>query len=112
MKYDINVEWTGKSPNLCHGEWIIIINGKRLGGVGNDSMGTYGTYSTWSFDENWSEEWDEYECGGYWYEELPNNLEMALKLAGFNPKDENLIKALYEKVQEQDWRHNSCGGCI
>lgn len=112
MNYNIEVEWTGSWPNLCFGEWIITINGKTLQGVNNNPMGTYGSYSTWSFGDDWIEEWEEYEDGCYWGDTLPNNLEMALRLAGFNPNDENLIESLYEKVQEKDWRHNSCGGCI
>ena len=112
MEYNIQVEWSGKYPTLCFGEWIIIINGIKLSGVTHEPMNTYGKYATWHFGEDWIDEWEYYEDGNHWHETLPNNLEMALRLAGFNPKDENLIESLYEKVQEKDWRHNSCGGCI
>jgi hypothetical protein len=112
MKYDIDVEWTGSYPNLCRGSWIISINGIKLAGLGNGPMNTYGEYDIWSFAEDWGEEWGTYTDGESWGNCLPNNLEMSLKLAGFDPNDSELIEQLYKAVQQHDWRHNSCGGCI
>ncbi len=113
-KYDISVEWTGGYPALCHGYWIIAINGKTLQGLGTDHMNTLGNYSIWSFDDDWHEVWERYDDGEDWCNSgnLPNNLGMALRLAGFDPKDKELLQELYIKVQEEDWRSSSCGGCI
>ena len=113
-QYHVIAEWTGKYPNKCSGEWIIFVNGKRIAGLGNDCMQTFGTYLTWHF-ENWSEVWEEYEDGmsvDQWIINPPNNIKMQLRLAGFDPKDENLLSQIYHEVNKLDWRHNSCGGCI
>lgn len=114
MQYNISVDWTGSYPNLCSGQWIIKINDKQLGGITDDHMSTKGTYSSWHF-ENWDDVWSQYEDGlsfDEWKVNMPNNLEMSLRLAGFSPKDEQLLKPLFEAISTKDWRHNSCGGCI
>lgn len=114
--YQVSVEWTGKYPNLCSGEWIIDVNGVRLGGLGNDSMNTFGSYSSWHF-ENWQEVWEQEESGlacEDWVDmkDLPNNLSMSLRLAGFDQSDRALRETLFDAVKREDWRHGSCGGCI
>lgn len=114
MQYNIKVNWTGSYPNLCAGEWIIVIDGKQLAGLNNDHMNTKGTYSSWHF-ENWDDVWTDYTDGlpfHEWKVDLPNNLGMAIRLAGFNPKDDQLIEQLFDAISSKDWRHNSCGGCI
>lgn len=113
MKHDIKVKWTGSYPSLCGGSWEIIVDGHKLTNLIDEHFDTYGTYSTWYF-ENWSEVWEEYTDGlefEQWKENPPNNLVFSLKLAGFKITDE-LLKELYVKIQSEDWRHNSCGGCI
>lgn len=114
MTYNIKADWTGSYPNLCSGQWLITINGVQLAGVNDDHMNTAGIYSTWHF-EQWDDVWSKYVDGltfDDWKDNLPNNLEMAIRLAGFNPKDDELIKQLFDAISDKDWRHNSCGGCI
>lgn len=113
MKHDIKVKWTGGYPNLCSGHWEIIIDGKYLTNLMNSNFETFGTYSSWHFEE-WNEVFEDYEdglCFEQWKQDPPNNLLFSLKLAGFEVT-ENLLQELYLAINSQDWRHSSCGGCI
>jgi hypothetical protein len=106
----ITVEWTGHYPCLCHGEWVITVNGEKVDlpeDVIDSPMNTAGIYRTWHFGDNWSEEWEFYSDGldfedwvaqAGWLKDLD--------LSGPETLD------LYTQISEQDWRHNSCGGCI
>ena len=58
MSHKIDVDWTGSYPNLCSGKWIIKIDEKQISipsALINSSMGTFKSYETWYFDEDWSE---------------------------------------------------------
>ena len=114
MQYDIKANWSGSYPNLCSGIWTIAVNGITLGGLGDSHMETLGSYQSWHF-EDWIEVFESYEDGmdfNEWKGNLPNNLGMSLRLAGFNPKDNTLLESLYDAVCSEDWRSSSCGGCI
>ena len=109
----INVEWTGGYPTLCFGEWVIVIDGMKLTGIESGDFNTFGVYQSWHF-EDWSEVFEDDEDGiefEDWKEQPPNGLVDSLKMHGFEVSEE-LLYLLYEKIQEADWRHNSCGGCI
>ena len=117
----IEVNWTGSYPNLCSGKWIIKINGVEL--IDNDrhnsilssSMATYGSYSSWHFEENWIEVFDQYDDG---YEFSTWQKQISIKKLFTLIESHNISlskddkKSLYEKLQEHDWRNGSCGGCI
>ena len=115
----IEVEWTGRYPNLCSGHWIISVNGKPLPVPrpnSEDNMRTLKDYQTWRFNEDWSEEWEDYEDGmgfNMWsvanVEWIHDSLKQIDELDGFTLDD---LENLYYKINEKDWRHNSCGGCI
>jgi len=126
------VKWTGKYPNLCSGEWIIKINGEVIkdktehssyhqkempiyGSILASDMGTSGIYTSWHFDENWSEVFDDYEDGddfSVWTKtEKAKRLFMLIEDNGFSLSKEDK-RALFIKLQENDWRSGSCGGCI
>lgn len=105
----VTVKWTGDYPTLCRGKWILIIDGidyshmipeKLL----HNHMNTYGIYQEWYFDENMSEQFQDYQDGllfedwlfkNPWVRDLP-----APSLD------------IYLAFQNKDWRHNSCGGCV
>lgn len=104
--------WTGGWPALCCGEWVLYIEGKNVTNkipeeLRTSSMNTLGKYQTWHF-ENWEEVWNSYTDGldrdswiaenDYW-------------LSTITP-DRTLKEEIYEAIQAEDWRHNSCGGCI
>ena len=108
---EIKVEWTGSWPCLCHGEWKLTIDGEDWSWIipfPNEDANTYGTYSSWQFDENYLKEWDSYEDGLNCSEWLSAN---AVWIAKLNLTSEE-ARLLYEGFQESDWRHGSCGGCI
>ena len=52
---EIKIKWTGEYPTLCHGKWIIFIDGIFLTKIEqNQNFGTYIFYT--SFDEEDDEE--------------------------------------------------------
>lgn len=109
MKDVFTVEWTGSYPSLCSGCWEITYKGEPVDlpeDVYNSEMNTYGSYQTWHF-ENWLEVFEDYEDGlnfddwikaNSWVDSITTDPAERLEL--------------YLKIQEKDWRHNSCGGCI
>ena len=109
----VNAEWTGSFPSLCSGVWKLWVDGVNVSdkfpeNLRNDEMNTYGTYYTWSFGNNWDEEWDMYEDGleqdswikenNYWLSTITKDYEVKIQI--------------FEAIQMHDWRRNSCGGCI
>lgn len=115
---NVDVKWTGAYPNLCSGRWIITIDDKVLAipeALINSSMNTLKSYETWHFDD-WQEVWETYTDGIEMDEWIHNNrgwLYASLKSIG---KEKEItykdLKILYEKINDADWRFNSCGGCI
>lgn len=116
----ITVEWSGKYPNHCSGEWNIMIEQFELPipeSYINSNMGTPGEYQSFSFDENCSEEWSSYYDSGdndnrlyFWIKYSLECLEDAYAL-NFNI-DKKLINRIISKISDEDWRGGSCGGCI
>lgn len=109
----ITVHWTGRYPTLCYGEWKIIIDGICLTGIEDSPFKTIGDYQSWHFEEDYSEVFEDYEDGESfsigWLE--TNGLQDSLNRHGIILTEEEQID-LYDKIQSEDWRHNSCGGCI
>lgn len=103
-------EWTGTWPCLCCGEWILYKNGKKVDTnipFGEDDAGTYGSYDLWSFGEDYSEEWEEYEDGmdcNEWIEAYKDWLKTIA--------EEDEWEDIFGAFQINDWRRGSCGGCI
>ena len=69
--YETN--WSGDYPTLCSGLWILYRDGEELDidipfnhseraerGI---PAGTFGTYPTWHFSDDWEEVWEDYEDG-------------------------------------------------
>ena len=109
---DIQVEWTGKWPCLCYGEWILMIDGEDKSylipeELRKDKMGTYGVYFSWHF-EDWEEVWTKYENGMKCDEWIEHNKYWLDNIS----TDHNVQEQLFYKFQASDWRHRSCGGCI
>ena len=109
---NIKVEWTGKWPCLCYGEWKLYINGTDKSDLipedlRQSEMGTYGTYSSWHF-ENWNEVFEDYQDGMDCDEWIEHN-----KCWLDNISTDHIIQEqLFYEFQASDWRHGSCGGCI
>lgn len=114
---EISVDWSGSYPSLCFGEWAIIIDGIKLSGLESGNFDTRKEYGSWHF-ENWDDVW-EYEVQGMdidkWVEYVikndTNGLRSSLERHGF--KDiEQVLENLYPYINDKDWKHSSCGGCI
>ncbi len=107
----ITAIWLAQPWCLCHGEWIIQIDGEKIElpeDIKHSEMGTYGIYQAWRFGEDYKEIWDSYEDGlpyKPWVKENAWWLE-PLNLSESETED------LYGQISEYDWRHGSCGGCI
>lgn len=112
---NLEVKWTGVYPCLCFGEWIIKHNGIELEipeERKHKHMNTYGVYS--EITDYMTEEEEEYYDGLEYNDWITENADWVIDM--FNKSEifpnETIIKELYEKIQGQDWRSGSCGGCI
>ena len=109
----VKAEWSGGYPSLCCGSWKLIVNGKDVSKCiprrsRNEPMYTYGKYQIWDFDDDYCEYFESYYNGltenewikknNYWLERITN--------------DNDVKSKIYKAIQENDWRHGSCGGCI
>lgn len=110
----VSVNWTGSYPCLCSGQWEIVVDGIPLTGIESNPFHTYGNYASWHFGEDWDEQWEYHNSGldfDEWFKETPNGLRESLQRHGFTITEE-LMKNLYDCINEVDWQHGSCGGCI
>lgn len=113
----LEVKWTGEWPCLCHGEWIIKHNGKELNipdEIKINPMYTYGSYVYVGFDNNYQATEDKYFDGLKKKEWLKVNHKWIHKMfeeAGIEITKE-LLNELYDKINNQDFREMSCGGCL
>ena len=105
----VEAKWSGKYPNLCQGVWSIFVDGIDYSDyipkeIRHSPMGTHGFYSEWSFDDDYGEVWEEYEDGLHFGEWAKQN--DWVKNIPANPFD------IYCAFNVEDWRYDSCGGCI
>lgn len=110
----VKVDYDGGYPTKCFGQWCIFVDGLPIPLENHGEFNTRGSYESWSFTGDWDVEWSSYYDGeGFneWKEDIPNGLLKGL-LQVLGEVDDVLLKELYEEIQEHDWRHNSCGGCI
>lgn len=102
------VKWSGEYPCLCMGEWTLIINGVNYSHMipeelRTSHMNTAGTYQEWHFID-WIEVFEDYEDGLEYEDWLAENSWVRdLPASSFD---------IYLAFQAEDWRPNSCGGCI
>ena len=109
----VEASWSGSFPNLCSGEWTLIVNGKDVSAHIPDNlryseMNTFGSYSYWSFDENYSEYWNDYEDGLHESEWIEENQDWLASIT----VDKEVQREIFAAISDADWRHGSCGGCI
>lgn len=118
-------EWTGEYPSLCVGEWKLYYRHEEYldddtidiwyddisnlipEDLKHEPMDTLGVYSSWYFDSDYIEQFEDY-TDGLDFEEWCKENESWIHLI-CDPKD---YKSLYEAFNEHDWRYESCGGCI
>lgn len=103
--------WSGRSWSRCSGSWELLCDGKRVDTeipFQGEPAYTLGTYMSWSFGgSDWCEEWEEYEDGEACGEWCDANREWLSTLA---PESE--WEDIFHAFQSEDFRRNSCGGCI
>lgn len=118
----IKVEWTGKYPNLCSGEWIITVDDDKIlelpHEVKRGNMNTKGEYSSWRFsggnyDVNWSSDTHGLDSEN-WIKVHKHTWKKIFKKNNIYNKDtfKEDFYDLYYELNSNDWRSGSCGGCI
>ena len=109
-------QWTGEGPTLCSGQWFLFRDGELLDidipfndprtGRGSDA-GTWDYYPSWHFGDGWDVVWEEYESGLHEEEWCEKHRDWLSSFA-----DPSEWGDIYNAFNVNDWRHNSCGGCI
>ena len=103
-------EWTGHWPCLCFGDWKLYKDGELLLDADIPFQGepayTFGEYRGWHF-VNHSEEWYYYEDGLSCGEWITQHRDW---LSSFAPEED--FEKIYSAFQANDWRYNSCMGCV
>lgn len=122
---EFKAEWTGSYPSLCVGEWKLYRRHEEYLDNGTidiwyddisnliqeylklEPMDTLGVYSSWHFDSDYIEQFEDYTDGmnfKEWCKENESWIHLICK--------SEYYKDLYEAFQQEDWRYESCGGCI
>jgi len=100
--------WTGSFPNLCRGEWLFLIDGIPYQvPFQYEPADTFGRYCRDYWDGK-DEREDYYESGfgrDKWIKKYHKWLH-SLPLAPAEYRD------VYRVIRNQDWRYESCGGCV
>ena len=103
-------KWTGEYPCLCDGVWELYKDGALVDTTipfQESPADTYGMYQGWYFDEDYLEHFYAYDDGTPCEQWCANHCQWLETLA-----DADEWPDIYAAFQENDWRHNSCGGCI
>ena len=114
---DFEVSYSGSYPTMCFGKWTIKHKGIHVYSFEGEDFGTHGIYRSWHFTSGYSEYWKEYEDGLFideWVDKVMTEdiNELKEQLSRVMTVDRDMLKELYLLINEKDWRHNSCGGCI
>lgn len=109
----VEAKWSGSCPCLCNGEWTLFIDGKDVSDkipkdYRNEPMNTNGVYSSWRFGNDWEVEWHNYEDGLKCEDWIKENKEWLDRITTDKCEQEDI----YYAFQLNDWRYESCGGCI
>ena len=115
MARSVFAKWTGRFPNLCSGEWILMVDGVNVSSYIPDDlrhspMYTKGEYNSWSFGDHWDEHWETYEDGLDELKWIDSNKKWLETIPGVNTTTDMIM--IFVSIQSEDWRHMSCGGCI
>lgn len=108
----IKALWTGKYPILCDGEWKLYKDDEDISDMISEElrkseMNTFGCYESWDF-EGKDIVWDVYDNGldgpdwikenDYWLNKITSDYQEKMEI--------------FSAIQDEDWRHGECGGCI
>lgn len=105
--------WSGETWALCYGEWTLYHNGEEVGveiPFKTEPANTFGQYWRWWFggESGWEEQWETYEDGLEEYDWVQENIDYLKQIT----TDESQYGYIYKAFQKNDWRYQSCGGCI
>jgi len=108
----VEAKWSGAYPCLCFGEWTLIVDGKDVSDkipdyLRKETMSTYGNYDSWHF-EDWLEVFESYNDGLDCEEWIEKNDEWLNEIT----TDYSVKEQIFLAIQKEDFRPNSCGGCI
>jgi hypothetical protein len=109
----VKAKWSGSYPCLCCGEWTLEVNGVDVSKyipaeLKDGEMNTYKTYERWYFGDDWDVITEDYQDGlmcNEWIEENKYWLDVITD-------DINIQREIFYAINEEDFRHGSCGGCI
>jgi hypothetical protein len=109
----VEAKWSGRYPNLCRGEWTLLIDGKNVSDkipkdLRNEPMNTKDIYSSWRFGIDWEVKCDNYQDGLKCEDWIKENKEWLDRITTDKCEQEDI----YYAFQLNDWRYGSCGGCI
>lgn len=113
MAITVKADWTGKFPSLCYGEWKLFVCGEDVSEKIPDRlrrthMNTFGSYPQFHFEDGWNEVWESVVDGLEVSDWIASNNEWLSTITG----SDETKRMIYYAIQEEDWRHCSCGGCI
>jgi hypothetical protein len=104
-------KWSAQGHNLCTGHWQISYQGLPLtlaSKQADNHMNTYGIFSCLYPDD---EDYAEGLSVEPWIEENADWLSELFEIHNI-PFDSQYVLWFYEAVNGQDWRCDSCGGCM
>ena len=109
----VEAKWSGRWPNLCSGEWTLMVDEKDVSGkipdeLRSSEMNTYGSYQKWHFVADWEVEWESYHDGLECEEWIKENKSWLDTIS----TDQKTQSDIFYVINASDWRHGSCGGCI
>lgn len=109
----VEAKWSGSYPNLCSGEWTLIVDGEDVSSkipekLRKSEMNTYGSYQKWHFEADWEVEWESYHDGLECEEWIKTNKDWLDTIS----TDYGVQVDIFHAINASDWRHGSCGGCI
>ena len=109
---EVKAKWTGRGFVLCVGEWKLYVDGKDVTDkipedLRTEPMNTYKRYWRWYFKDG-VEELESYYDGLKRDEWIESNKYWLNKIT----KDIDVQRQIFKAINEQDFRPNSCGGCI
>lgn len=113
----VKAEWTGKFPSLCSGVWKLWVDGVDVSDkipedLRSSEMNTYGEYAQcWlqPTENGGLEDGFDWEKSGLekndWIRE--NDYWLSTITSDYSVKC-----LIFDEINQWDWRHGSCGGCI
>jgi len=113
-EYSVEASWSGRHPNLCCGEWSLVVNGIDVSDkiprkLSESPMNTYGEYRR-AIDD-----WETGDVVYFTYEDGLQEEAWIRKNDYWLNKitDKAEIKSdIFKEIQFNDFRGGSCGGCF